>query len=150
GVGEADDDQVAVHDGTGQAAAVAADPAVLLGQLALPQGLAVAVEAGEEALRAVPVDVAGGRVADEVGPAQADANDVGEEDVVAVLPQRLAAGRVQAHDALLLVDALAGPVVEVDPAVHDNRRRAAAVRHLPDQVAAGVLGVGGERLGQVV
>ena len=108
GVEHADDDQVAVDDGAGDAAAVAADPAVLLGQRMLPEHLAVLVEAEEQALGAVGVDVAGLRIAGQVGPAEAVADDVGEEDVELVLPEHLAVVGVEAHDPFLLGQPLAG------------------------------------------
>src|SRR5262249_53930672 len=50
------------------------------------------------------------------------------------LPEHLAGAGVEAHDALLLVDALADLVVDVDPAVHHDGRRAAAVGLLPQEI----------------
>src|SRR5262249_6595286 len=57
GVEHAHNHQVPIDDRTGDAAAVARDAAVLLGERMLPQDLAVFVEAEEEALHAVGVDV---------------------------------------------------------------------------------------------
>src|SRR5262249_18015176 len=50
GVEHADDDQILIDDGAGDAAAVAGDAAVLLGQRVLPDDVEVLVEAEEEAL----------------------------------------------------------------------------------------------------
>ena len=135
GVDHADDDQIAGHRGAGQTAAVAGDAAVYLHELPLPEDFAVLVEADEVALRAMPVDVARGRIADEVGPAQADADDVGVEDVELLSPTDLAGVGVEAHHALLLVDALADLIVDENSAVHDDRRGAAAVGGFPQEIA---------------
>src|SRR5262249_33660316 len=132
GVEHAQDEQVAVDDRAGDPAAVAADPAVLLGQGVLPEDLAVLVEAEEEPLGAVGVDVAGLGVAHHVRPAEADGDDVGVPDVELVLPEGPAGVGVEAHDPLLQVQPrllgvplAAGLVDDVDPAVLDDGGAAA-------------------------
>ena len=57
-------EKVARQSRTGQAAAVARNSAIHLHELPLPYNLAIFVEANQVALRAVPVDIARGRVAD--------------------------------------------------------------------------------------
>src|SRR5205085_1432744 len=143
------DDEVALEGRADDAPAVPGDAAVLLGEVMLPDDLAVLVVAAEETLRAVDVDVAGLRVAHGAGPAEAVGDDVAVEDVHEVFPNDLARVGVQAHQALALLDPAAGAADEVDSAVHDDGRRAAAVARLdPQHVAAGLLGVEAELLGQ--
>jgi len=55
----------------------------------LPEDLAVLVEAEQQSLGAVGVDVARLRITDHVGPAQPDADDVGVPDVELVFQRTL-------------------------------------------------------------
>src|SRR5262249_19688276 len=80
---DANDDEVFIDDRAGEASAVAADAAVLLHQGALPEDFSVLVEAGEQALDAVAVDVAGVGIADQIGPGDTGQDDGSVPDVEA-------------------------------------------------------------------
>src|SRR5262249_8104489 len=110
GVNHAHDDQVAVHDRAVDPAAIAGDSPVFLSERPRPDDLAILVEAEEESLHAVAIDVARLRVARHRRPAQARADDVREEDVELVLPDELTGLGVEADDALLLGQPLADVV----------------------------------------
>jgi hypothetical protein len=58
------------------------------------------------------------------------------KDVESVFPDHLAGFGVEAQDALLFALAFAGVVDHEQPALHEQRRRAAAERRGPDKVAA--------------
>src|SRR5262249_59185179 len=126
--------RVAAPAGAGDPPAVAAASAVLLDQRVLPEDLAVLAEAGEEALRAVRIDVAGLRIAGQVRPADTADVDVGEEDAEPVRPDNLAGVGVEAHHALASGGAFADGIDDVDVlALHQGRGPAAKLR-FPDQV----------------
>src|SRR5262249_3336345 len=101
---------------------------------ALPQDLAVLVEASEEALGAVGENRLRFGIAREVGPTHTAADDVYDEDVEAFFPEKLAGVGIQAKDALLFVGADVHVIDQVDAFTHDERRRARAVGRLPEQV----------------
>ena len=108
----------------------------------------LAVQAHEQALRAVGVDVAGRGVGGDVGPAEPGRDDVGVEDGELVLPDHLAGFFIQAHDALLdrfgdvgaVFVLLAVVIDEVDAAIENERRGAAAVGGGPEDVALDLVG----------
>ncbi len=114
-----------------------------------PENLAVlTVEAVEQTLHAVGVNLVGGGVANDVRPTDAGTDDGSVEDVEAFFPHQIAGVGVEGHDTFLLLNPLAGVVNEVDESVHDNRRGAAAVIGFPNQIARGVIGLEGELVGQ--
>src|SRR5262249_18011791 len=111
---------------------------------------AVLAEAGEEALRAVRIDVAGLRIAGQVRPADTADVDVGEEDAEPVRPDNLAGVGVEAHHALASGGAFAAGIDDVDVlALHQGRGPAAKLR-FPDQVVIGRLLVRRPAVGQVL
>src|SRR5207244_1267460 len=81
GADHSDDDQIALANRADDAAAVAADAAVFLGQVVLPNEVEILVVTAEVALRAVDVDVPGLRVARGAGPADADRDNGRVKDV---------------------------------------------------------------------
>ena len=135
GVDHADDEQIAVDDGAGDAAAVAGDPAVFLGQRVLPEDLAVLVEAEEQALRAVRVDVAGFGIADQlVQPRRSRTMSV--RKTLNLCSQSTLPSLASKHiTRSCWLNALADAVDDVDAAVLHDGRGDAAVRRAPERLS---------------
>ena len=116
--------------------AVALAAAVLLLERVRPHRLAVAIETHQQPAHHLVVDVAGLGIAGRRGPAHAVERHRGQVEVEAALPDRLAGLGVEGRDHRLAVDPFAHSPVDVDPAVHDHRGRAAGEVAPPDQVLA--------------
>ena len=107
GVVEGHDHAVFVDDRGVGPPAVAADAAEELGRRLRPEELAVAIQAEDEPLHAVGVDIARLGIDGQAGPADAAIGHVGMETVEIVVPEVLAGGGIQGEDLLLLGDAFA-------------------------------------------
>src|SRR5207302_8027851 len=117
GVDHAEDHQITIHNRAHDAAAVAADPAIFLGEGVRPEYFAVPAKAQEQALHAMGVNIAGFGIGHEIRPADAIADNVGQEDVKAVLPLEFAAVRVDAQDPFLFRRAFPDIIDEIDPTI---------------------------------
>src|SRR5262249_12542170 len=133
-VDHAEDNQVAVHDRTGEATTVAAAPAEFFNQGVLPEDLAVLAKAGQKPLRAVGVDVVGLGIAHQVRPAHAADVDVGKKDIEAMLPDGLAGVGIQTQNAFAGIGSLADRTYQINVVPLHQRRRPTAKFLLPDQV----------------
>ena len=132
----ADDDEVAVDHRRHRPAAVRRERGPLLAERSIPQQLAVPAERDDLRAAAQRVDVAGLGIGGRRRPADAVRRHVALEHVELVFPDHLAGVGVERHHALLQVGAAARRVLHVDAIAHDDRRRAAAVGHAPQEVLA--------------
>ena len=135
GVVEGHDHAIFVDDRGIGPPAVAADAAEEFGRRLGPEELAVAVEAEDEALHAVGIDIARFGIDGHAGPADAAVGHVGMEAVELVVPEVLAGRGIEGEDLLLLGDAFAAEVDGEDAAVEDDRRRVAAGGDSPENVS---------------
>lgn len=87
------------------------------------------------------VDISRFRVADHVGPPEADGNDVGMEDIEPVFLDELSGVGIEAKAAFLLGQALAIPADHVQAAVLHDGSGAAAIGSAPDEVVVSLGGV---------
>ena len=149
-VDHAEDDEVLIDDRAGDAAAVTGDSAKLLAHRFRPDDLPVLVEADEEPLGAVGVDIAGDGIGRQIRPAEPTGDDVGVKDGERVFPHFLAGFGLEAHDALddrlghvleFIADFDLGGVVvdDVNKIVQDDGRRAATGLS-PNDVAVDLVG----------
>ena len=147
---EGDEQTILVDHRSLGAAAVAGDETELLHQVAAPHHPAAAVEAEEVAADPLGVEIAGLRVAGEVGPADSIVRDRGVVDVEPLLPEQPPVPGVVAGNSLLAAVAFARPAVDARPSVEDDRGRAGGQRGMPDQVLPGLRPVRDQaRLGRV-
>ena len=116
----AGDDEFFVDEGGGGAVVREGEAAEFLHEGALPDELAGGGVAGEEALAALGVNVAGFAIDGGAGGGVAQVDDVAKEVVGELLPEELAGFGVEAGDALLEVGTFALVAHDVELAASDD------------------------------